>query len=208
MSKLPPKDEVLLELLRHGSVFVHLDPRLEGVTVPAWLAEQPQLVLQLGYDLPIPIDDLEVDAQGWRATLSFNRSPFLCTVPWAAVFALVDEEGLGMLWPDSLPEELRVELRREVGDPEQEAAAAPAQSESPKDSDEHKGGAVVVSLAEARRRRGGTVRPLRPAAARPSEGTSSVGGRAEGKPPEDEPPEEPPTPPKGRRRPPHLKLVD
>jgi len=204
MSKLPPKDEVLLELLRHGSVFVHLDPRLEGVVVPPWLAEQPQLVLQLGYDLPIPIDDLAVDAQGWRATLSFNRSPFLCTVPWAAVFAVVDEEGRGMLWPESLPEELRVELRREVGDPEQEAGAAPAPAEPAKDGDEDEEGAVVVSLAEARRRRGGTVRPLRPAAARPSAGTSSAGRRAEDEPPEDEPP----TPPKGRRRPPHLKLVD
>ncbi len=200
MPTLPPKDEVLLELLRHGSVFVHLDPRLEGVVVPSWLASQPQLVLQLGYDLPIPIDDLEVDERGWRATLSFNRSPFHCTVPWAAVFAVVDEEGLGMLWPDSLPAELRVELQREVGDPEQEAAA-PAQAEQPKDGDEDEDGAEVVSLAEARRRRGGSVRPIRPASDRPR---PSPDAPSEDASPEDEPP----TPPKGRRRPPHLKLVE
>ncbi len=204
MPKLPPKDEVLLELLRHGSVFVHLDPRLEGVVVPSWLASQPQLVLQLGYDLPIPIDDLEVDERGWHATLSFNRSPFHCTVPWDAVFAVVDEEGLGMLWPEALPEELRVELQREVGDPEQEAAAAPAPADPPQDGEENEGGAEVVSLAEARRRRGGSVRPIRPASARrqPSPGAPSVDASSE-----DEPPEQPPTPPKGRR-PPHLKLVE
>src|SRR5262245_9925980 len=57
----PSKKEQLNKLLERGSVFVHLDPRREGVVVPAWLTKKPQLVLQLGLNFPIPIRDLEID---------------------------------------------------------------------------------------------------------------------------------------------------
>jgi hypothetical protein len=39
-------------------------------------------------------------------TLSFNRSPFYCVVPWPSVFAMVGEDGRGMVWPDEMPPEL------------------------------------------------------------------------------------------------------
>ena len=76
----PPKKDVARALLLRGSVLVHLDPRARGVVVPAWLAKQPQLVLQVGLDLPVPIPDLRVDDEGVFGTLSFNRSPFTCAV--------------------------------------------------------------------------------------------------------------------------------
>lgn len=102
----PSKKEQLLRLLKHGSVFVHLDPRREDVIVPHWLANKPQLVLQLGLKFAIPIPDLEVDDDGVRCTLSFNRSPFHCTLPWSAVYALVAEDGQVTVWPTELPQEL------------------------------------------------------------------------------------------------------
>jgi len=83
--------------------------------VPRWLRDQPQLILQIGLDMPIPIPDLRVDDRGMFGTLSFNRSPFSCTVPWRAVFAMQSEDGRMMLWPDSLPPELRAEVERELG---------------------------------------------------------------------------------------------
>lgn len=102
----PSKKEQLLRLLKHGSVFVHLDPRREDVVVPSWLATKPQLVLQLGLKFAIPIPDLEVDDDGVRCTLSFNRTPFHCTLPWSAVYALVAEDGQVTVWPTELPQEL------------------------------------------------------------------------------------------------------
>lgn len=102
----PSKKEQLLKLLERGSVFVHLDPRREGVSVPAWLAKKPQLVLQLGLNFPIPIRDLEIDQDGVRCTLSFNRSPYYCVLPWHAVYALVAEDGDVTVWPSDLPSEL------------------------------------------------------------------------------------------------------
>ena len=110
----PPKKDVASALLLRGSVFVHLDPRVDGVRVPEWLRQQPQLVLQIGLDMPIPIPDLRVDADGVYGTLSFQQRPFLCTVQWKAVFALVGEDGRGMVWPEDLPAEIAAEVDREA----------------------------------------------------------------------------------------------
>ncbi|MEM1417519.1 MAG: ClpXP protease specificity-enhancing factor SspB [Myxococcota bacterium] len=112
---LPPKRDVARGLLLRGWVYVHLDPRHADVRVPLWLRQQPQLVLQVGLDMPVPIPDLKVDGDGVSGTLSFNRSPFHVVVPWDAVYALVSEDGPMMVWPSSLPPELRAEVEREMG---------------------------------------------------------------------------------------------
>jgi stringent starvation protein B len=103
---LPPKKEVALALLERASVYVHLDPRQSAVIVPPWFKKQPQLVLQIGLNMPMPIPDLRLDEDGMSCTLSFNRSPFFCVVPWASVFAMVGEDGRGMVWPDDVPAEV------------------------------------------------------------------------------------------------------
>lgn len=113
--ELPPKKDVARALLLRGSVFVHLDPRSEGVCVPEYFRRQPQLVLQVGLDLAVPIPDLRVDDRGVSGTLSFNRSPFYCIVPWDAVFAMTGDDGKGMVWPESLPDEIHAEVERETG---------------------------------------------------------------------------------------------
>lgn len=112
---LPPKLDVARYLLAQGSVFVHLDPRADTVLVPDWYRSEPQLVLQIGFDLPVPIRDLEVDEDGIYGTLSFNRSPFTCHIEWDAVFALAGDDGRGMVWPDSMPHEITEEIEREAG---------------------------------------------------------------------------------------------
>lgn len=112
--KLPPKREVAHALLTQGAAFVHLDPRGVDVVVPDWLKRQPQLVLQIGLNMPVPIRDLRVDETGVFGTLSFNRAPFTCMVPWHAVFALVGDDGRGMVWPDSMPSEIAQEIEREA----------------------------------------------------------------------------------------------
>ena len=112
---LPPKLDVARYLLAQGSLFVHLDPRVDTVVVPQWYRSEPQLVLQIGFDMPVPIRDLQVDAEGICGTLSFNRSPFTCHVQWDAVFALAGDDGRGMVWPDSMPHEISEEIEREAG---------------------------------------------------------------------------------------------
>ena len=96
----------MLALLERASVYIHLDPRHEGVRVPAWFKKQPQLVLQVGLNMAVPIRDLAVDDDAVSGTLSFSRSPFFCYIPWKTVFALVGEDSRGMVWPEDIPPEV------------------------------------------------------------------------------------------------------
>ncbi|HQY63038.1 MAG: hypothetical protein IPQ09_18570 [Myxococcales bacterium] len=105
-SPLPPKKDVALALLERTSVFVYLDPRREGVVIPMGFKNQHKLVLQVGLNMPVPIRDLKFDDQGMSCTLSFNRTPFFCIVPWTSVFALTGEDAQGLVWPEDVPREL------------------------------------------------------------------------------------------------------
>lgn len=105
--QLPPKPEVALALLQTAmSVYVHLDPRPDDVRVPAWFKKQPQLVLQVGLNMAVPIPDLDVGNEALTCTLSFNRKPEYCWIPWSAIYGLVGDDGRGMIWPDSVPAEV------------------------------------------------------------------------------------------------------
>ncbi|MBN1652199.1 MAG: hypothetical protein JXA30_00325 [Deltaproteobacteria bacterium] len=108
------KKAAVQKLLCKGNVFLHLDPRKSGVVVPDLLRNQLQLVLQIGYDLPIRIPDLVVDDTGVSATLSFHRSPFTCRVPWDSLFALVGDDGRGMVWLGDMPAEIVAEIESEA----------------------------------------------------------------------------------------------
>jgi stringent starvation protein B len=102
--KLPPKKEVLDSFLENGSARIFIDPRRAGAVVPQWFSKQPELVLRVGYTLSPPIPDLKVSEEGVSATLSFNRSPYLCRMPWAVIFAIVsDVSGRGVVWPEDVP---------------------------------------------------------------------------------------------------------
>ncbi len=104
---LPPKKEVALALIERSDLFVHLDPRIDGVVVPSWFRKQPELVLRVGLNMAVPIPDLRFDDDGVTCTLSFNRAPFYCVLPWAAIFGLRGEDGMGLIWPEDVPREVR-----------------------------------------------------------------------------------------------------
>jgi stringent starvation protein B len=129
MVKLPPKRDVMLALLESSSVYIHLDPRKEDVQVPSGFTRQPQLVLQVGLNMAVPIVDLDVGETGVSATLSFNRRPHFCFFPWASVFALVSEDGRSMVWPQDIPPEvLATSAPRAVKDEDAAAKKSSARS--------------------------------------------------------------------------------
>jgi stringent starvation protein B len=107
---LPPKKEVALALLERSNVDVYLDPRSKGVVVPPQFRKEPRLILKIGLNMPVPIPDLRLDDESMSCTLSFSRSPFFCVVPWESVFAMVGDDGRGMVWPDDVPQELAVRV--------------------------------------------------------------------------------------------------
>lgn len=127
---LPPKKEVALALLERSNVDVYLDPRAKGVVVPPQFRKEPRLILKIGLNMPVPIPDLRLDDESMSCTLSFNRSPFYCVVPWPSVFAMVGEDGRGMVWPDDVPQELAVKVVDPGSDPrvpaDRESSATPS----------------------------------------------------------------------------------
>ena len=110
-ARLPPKKDVALALLEQASMYIHLDPRADSVQVPMSFKNQPQLVLQVGLNMAVAIPDLHVDEQGLSCTLSFNRTPFFCMIPWPAVFALVGENGQAMVWAEDVPAEVAAQAQ-------------------------------------------------------------------------------------------------
>jgi len=125
-----------LALLEQASMYIHLDPRAGSVQVPPSFKNQPQLVLQVGLNMAVAIPDLHVDDNGLSCTLSFNRTPFFCMIPWPAVFALVGENGQAMVWAEDVPAEVAAQAQaqkapekprshlRSVGDGESAPPAA------------------------------------------------------------------------------------
>ncbi len=92
-------------------------------------ATKPHLALDLGLNLPVPIADLVIDDRGWRATLSFNRRPCWCDVPWSAVFALSTTDGNTVVWHADVPTDIETQA------PTQASKAAPARAAVAKPSE-------------------------------------------------------------------------
>lgn len=127
----PDKQTVMLELLKEAWVYVHLDPRRDGVELPDFLRQQPRVVLQYGYNMPVPIHDFNVDAHGISATLSFQRVPHATFVPWAAVFALTDGEQRGVVWEEDVPKDLHLEKEPPASPTPKPAPSTSAQPKTP-----------------------------------------------------------------------------
>lgn len=98
------------ELLQISStIFVHVDSRTGGLLdLPLPLMQRPQIVLQVGPDMTVPIPDLSFDGNGMRATLSFGRQMHTCVVPWRAVKAIVTEVGTGAVFDEEWRQEVEV----------------------------------------------------------------------------------------------------
>ncbi len=215
---LPSKKDVVLALLQGPSVFVHLDPRKKGVVVPSNFRKQPQLVLQLGLNMAVQIPDLRVDDDGLTCTLSFSRSPFWCVLPYSAIYALVSEDGPGMVWPDDVPPEVAAQMQAAVAKQQPKrprpklAAVGPRPASEPPPADD------AASAEDAAAQAGAPATPA-PAAAAPV-GDNVFQLRPAKKEPEPPPPEpeaeETPRPPgpravpgkKPRRElPPYLRVI-
>jgi hypothetical protein len=105
----PQKFAVFSRFIAKGKVMVTLDARRTGVNVPSHLANEPQL--NLDFSERFGLSDFMYDERGVRASLSFNRQPFFCDVPWSSVYALfshVDNERL--TWARALPQEILAQL--------------------------------------------------------------------------------------------------
>lgn len=84
-----------------------MDARRDGVVLPARFRAAPQLILEIGLRMVPPITDLDLTDIGVQCTLSFAKQPFLCTLPWTSIWALIGKrDGRGYQWVEDIPPEL------------------------------------------------------------------------------------------------------
>ncbi|HEY5871571.1 MAG TPA: ClpXP protease specificity-enhancing factor SspB [Candidatus Tectomicrobia bacterium] len=109
MSDAPTsKEAVVLKLLSEGDTMLCLDACHQGVRVPPQHANNHALRLILNLNFPQPI---EVTAQGVSANLAFDGRRYTCYIPMEAVWAAFNPDTMqGMMWPDSMPAEVKADL--------------------------------------------------------------------------------------------------
>jgi stringent starvation protein B len=209
----PSKHEVFLALLRDSWTSLHLDARRPGVIVPAHLKSEPYLVLQYGYDLPIPISDLEVDEHGVRATLSFSKHPQRTVVPWSAVYVVTCDDGRCVLYQEDVPEDVSIIATHPRPDRVGDEAEIDALAEEAADA-QAEDAAAEVPAAEAESAAEGTAQRTSVGSSRRAAvpGTTGPSGRISERMlrsvPHDEAVSEAEDPPSSRRRrKPQLRLV-
>jgi len=102
------KEAVVLRLLSEGDTMLCLDAHHEGVRVPPQHANNHALRLILNLNFPQPID---VTAEGVSTNLAFGGRRFTCYIPMEALWAAFNPQTMqGMMWPDSMPAEVKAEF--------------------------------------------------------------------------------------------------
>ena len=92
---------------------------------------QAELILRLGRKLTPPITDLIIGEEVASCTLTFRGAAVWCALPWASIFAIVGDDGRGIVWPEDVPAESPLQKSARprpklVPNPPAEATAAPA----------------------------------------------------------------------------------
>jgi len=132
------KEAVVQKLLAEGDTMLCLDARCEGVRVPPQHASNHALRLILHLNFPQPI---EVTAEGVQANLSFGGRRYSYYIPMAALWAAFNPDTMqGMMWPDSMPPEVKADLAaRQQAEPEPTSPAPASASRAPGKSTKPRG---------------------------------------------------------------------
>lgn len=113
----PSKSEIAINWIGHGLLRVFFDPRPREVLVPHYLRANNHVVFEFGFDLPKPIPDMRLDAEGISGTLSFGIGlRMFCYVPWSVVYCLVlPSQELAKLYVNDAPPEVQREILAAAG---------------------------------------------------------------------------------------------
>ncbi len=142
-----PKQEILDELLDKGMVQVLVDTRLEGVEVPPHLIGDLQLRLNLSRRFGLP---LVFDEKGILATLTFQKVPHECRLPWGAIYAIISYvTGEPFLFPEDVPLEVVLEADNTIDTPSSSRPSAVPQAKPALELSEEAPTLRVVSESEA-----------------------------------------------------------
>lgn len=103
---LPDKASVIRLLLeKEGRVMICLDATQKGVDVPRRFCNDPGLILVFNNAMPQPIHILP---DSIASELRFGGIPHYCIIPYTALWSAFNPDtNHGVIWPDSMPENVR-----------------------------------------------------------------------------------------------------
>ena len=99
------KRELIAELLDESLVSIQLDPRRDGVDVPAAYRDQPALCLNLSHSFHL--DVFEIGRFSIEASLSFGGARYHCVLPYSSIYSI---ECTALERHYFFPEDVPVEL--------------------------------------------------------------------------------------------------
>mgnify|MGYP001197813889 FL=1 len=79
--------DALEDALSRGKVYVHLNPKIDGVILPSHLMDRDSVPLVMAWQAPGI--DLVLGVERIEATLRFGGKPFRCCIPWRSLLAIV-----------------------------------------------------------------------------------------------------------------------
>lgn len=107
------KKAILEEFLSLGTTRVVVNGTHPLIKLPEYLLEDYDVHLDLSYDFGIHFP-MSLEDDGIQAVLSFNRSSFLCFIPWDALWLARVQEGSQLrmiLFPESVPSAIQRQVK-------------------------------------------------------------------------------------------------
>jgi len=117
------KHKTIEKLLEEDYVLLHIDPKNEGVKIPAYLRNDPSVTLKLSHAFR---GSLSISEKLVSAELLFSGEYFTCDVPIEAVWGITGASGKNLVWFDCAPTEVLNKLLKaeEQGErPDSQSAA-------------------------------------------------------------------------------------
>lgn len=101
-------------MTRDQMAIVYARPDVPGVVLPTHLRTQPFVAFGFDTKGPFPIANLVLDNKGVGADMTFDPSKVAhqddvvstCFFPWAAVYAIIELGGKGLMWREDAPAEI------------------------------------------------------------------------------------------------------
>lgn len=109
------KQMALRRLFEDDWMLIHVDTRVDGVTVPENLKNTPSVTFKLSklFQGATEISESLVTAQ-----LLFGSSRQTCTFPYDGIWGATSFKGSNIVWPESAPKEVLAQLEKAPAQPE------------------------------------------------------------------------------------------
>lgn len=101
------KIEIINNYLTEEYMLIHFDARVDGVSLPDHLMNNPTVSLKLSYNF---MGGMEINSERIWAKLLFSGKMVDCYIPFQAIWGATSSSGANMIWPEFAPKEIMLQV--------------------------------------------------------------------------------------------------